>query len=355
MKNIKLRYKLISGFSVIILLLLITIGIYQSTVQNISMEFNHLMEQEILFVNYASQIKALMLESRRNEKDFILRLNNNYALQLDKKIQSLVETGHKIQSLAIQLKNKNNQDKASKIIQKAQEYQALFHKLTKAWKNKGLDNKSGLQGTFNKAVFELAQRMKQHQIDDLYLSFLRLWINEANFNKTGFADDRERLTENIEKFKQTLTNSTCHPETIKQINTQMYAYEEAFKAYIKDEFFYSVMKVSRENIEENLNSAYVPKAGELVLEIRKNEKDYLLWNDKKYLEATHQAIDTLFENFEKAKVDEEHSIAASKNLQVYQKALNALAEENKKIKQYESSMQSAAKSIETLDTVSEPS
>ena len=78
LRNLKLGYKLICGFGIVLTMLLVVIGIYQFTLGSTTGNFKGLMQEEIAIANHASEIEALMLQCRRNEKDFLMRLDKKY-------------------------------------------------------------------------------------------------------------------------------------------------------------------------------------------------------------------------------------------------------------------------------------
>ena len=88
-KNIKLSSKLIGGFSVILILLIGIAGLYHYAVSASSTDFNTLMDTEVAISNHANKAESLMLQCRRNEKDFLLRKDKKYLGKLESNIGDL--------------------------------------------------------------------------------------------------------------------------------------------------------------------------------------------------------------------------------------------------------------------------
>ncbi len=68
------------GFSsgITLLLLAAVMYIYHSTVTDVSGTFNDLLSREVEIANYVGEVESLMLQCRRNEKDFLLRKDLKY-------------------------------------------------------------------------------------------------------------------------------------------------------------------------------------------------------------------------------------------------------------------------------------
>ena len=72
-KNMKIGAKLIGGFGIVLVIFGLVAGIYQYSTSSTISGFKNLMENEVAISNHASEIEILMLQSRRNEKDFLAR------------------------------------------------------------------------------------------------------------------------------------------------------------------------------------------------------------------------------------------------------------------------------------------
>jgi methyl-accepting chemotaxis protein len=116
----------------------------------------HKAEENINALN-DQQLRADMLQLRRNEKDFMLRLNEKYIGKFNKNIthfyDGLANTSH-------------DSSKKSSIKASMTDYQKNFLKLVEGMKEKGLNSKSGVIGEMRKSI-HTAEELIKSTGDDL--------------------------------------------------------------------------------------------------------------------------------------------------------------------------------------------
>ena len=106
-------------------------------------------EVEKLLGNQEFKLLSNMLQLRRNEKDFMLRLDEKYLTRWQDNASTFVDNINE-SSLDSSLK--------SQVIKRLTVYQSSFENLVNAQKEMGLDSNSGIQGVMRATV---------HQVDDL--------------------------------------------------------------------------------------------------------------------------------------------------------------------------------------------
>ncbi len=342
----KLSSKLICGFGVSLILLSGAMAIYQDTIASFTQDFDTLMKEELKLDEFANEVKLLLLQSRKNESDFISYLDTAYAERLKSNIDQLIDRAMSIQKISQRAGYPEFSKNAGDIIEQAVIYLENFQEVAGACKTKGLTADCGLQGTFHKAVQELAEKMKQHQVDDLYQALMKLWINEKAFLQTGFATDQENLASAIKHYRTLIRKSLCNESVKDRLEKQLARYEAALEKYENDPMFYSIMQDAGQKMEKAILSVYVQRAEELVLDIRKNEKDYLLRGDEKYVQATHFSILKLLLRFKDSNVLPEYEQKATELLSTYKQAFDKLVVEDRKIDIYKNAMKESAEIIE---------
>jgi methyl-accepting chemotaxis protein len=102
------------------------------------------------------------------------------------------------------------------------------------------------------------------------------------------------------------------------------------------------------NLEESVGKLTSSEATILALQIRRNEKDYLLLGEEKYVKAVHQTGVSLLENLKKADLPRETFTSLEQTLQAYQGGFDALAAEDLKIAALAETMRNAVHKIEPL-------
>ncbi len=141
----------------------------------------------------------------------------------------------------------------------------------------------------------------------------------------------------LETYQQVLDESGCDEIFRQSQQKKLSAYRDAFSRYAATDEnsdirkqYYEDMRSSAQEMEDALLQVYVPRAEAMVLDIRRNEKDYLLREDEKYVKATHDSITDLLEAFKKRDMlqKNEHMKTA---IYAYKEAFDKLVAEDIKI------------------------
>ncbi len=344
--KMKLNAKLKYGFGIVICLLLGIMIIYQFSVETSSRQFGNLMNVELKLADHATQVKALMYACRSNEKDFLMYHDKKHVADLRDNVGLLKQKASSMEKLARRTGYDEESRKAASIASLADNYEDTFARIVESWERKGFTGATGLQGDFGSAAAQLAEKMKEHQVDDLYQAFLRMWVCEGEYRRTEYADAKEDFYASMDHYAALVSQTTCNQESKEKQLNALKEYRVAYEQYLEEEFFFSVMRVALEDMERALKEVYVPKAGELMLNIRKDEKDYLITGNETYVSDLHSSIDTLLDEFTKAGILEEHTESARILLDQYRNAFDLLVEEDNKIKVYKTSLEEVARSIE---------
>ncbi len=351
-KNLKISLKIGGGFGLVIGLLLIVMGLYQFVVQTTTGEFESLLNEEIAITNHADEITELMLQCRRNEKDFFIRLDKKYAGKLEKNVSKLIQEAQAIVALGTKFNKPEAVDQASLVITYAKTYHDLFKRLVASWEIKGLDHKSGLQGGFRSAAHALAGTMKGHQVDPLLVALLQMRRYEKDYLRTRSDKYKEKFFARIEDYEKLLGTSTGLKKSKQAQLTALSEYKAAFEKFLTDESqqdqMYQIMRSRAHTMGDAVKNILVPNAGALVLDIRKNEKDYLLRQDEKYIKKTHASIAALLTAMTGSGVLEEYVNNAEKVLNNYKKAFDGLVSENQNSIDLTAKMREAVHQIEPM-------
>ncbi|MCP4673183.1 MAG: chemotaxis protein [Desulfobacula sp.] len=246
----------------------------------------------------------------------------------------MVQKAREIEKLGKQLGKPEAVDQALLVITNANAYNDHFKKLVASWEIQGLDHKSGLQGQFRTAAQELAADVKDHQIDNLYVALLQMRRYEKDYIRTKSDKYKKKFLERINIYKELIEKSTCEANS-KQIQTQaLSSYETAFNKYLSDESsqdqMYQVMRSKASILEKAITDVLLPGAKALVLDIRKNEKDYILRADEKYYNQTLASINNLLNSATNSGLLQEHIDALKSILDSYKISFERLVAEKRK-------------------------
>ncbi len=293
-----------------------------------------------------------MLQSRRNEKDFLIRKDKTYVETLSHNIDSLKTEMEEVIRHAKQIGDKDLAARAADIIKDAKTYETAFQKLSTKWETRGLDHNSGLQGKFRVIAKQVAKDMRAYQVDDLFIAMLMVRRFEKDFVASRSDKYREKFTTAIETYKGLLETSSCDGTSKKQQEKALAEYSEAFRKFlaststdIQDQY-YQTMRAAAHKMEMAINDVFVPDAKAIFLDIRKNEKDYLLRMDNVYAKRVLAGIDNLVAVFRSSKVLQHHVDKTTNHLNEYANAFKRLVAEDKNIAALNQIMRTAIHKVE---------
>ncbi|GAB0056475.1 Bacteriohemerythrin [Candidatus Magnetaquicoccaceae bacterium FCR-1] len=154
--DMKLGHKLALVVGLPMLLLALAVWQYGSTLQRVLDGYDHLLNRVNRERGHSAAIGRWMLEARRSEKDFLLRLEPKYA----ERVGEMVEKARS-EARALAKVDDAGPETGNKIVMLLESYQRAFQGVVEAWKERGLNHESGSQGTLRKAVHTLETEAKK--------------------------------------------------------------------------------------------------------------------------------------------------------------------------------------------------
>lgn len=351
--NLKIKYKLGFGFGFVILLFICALSIYRYSNNLSTTSFKNLMHTEVEISNHAALLNENMLQSRRNEKDFLLRLDKKYLAKHQKNIAMIVKEAQLLKELADRSNLTQESELAQKVILQAKAYENDFKNIVNASEIKGLDHNSGLQGKFRKIVHGLSDAMKEHSKETLQTAFLMIRRYEKDYHRTRSEKYKKKLTQAISAYELLLNSGVHEEKSLSQQKKGLATYKTLISQFIKAEgdnnpALYNKARDAAKVMETGIGLVLVPGAKSLLLEIRKQEKDYLLRQNEKYIKKTHTALTNLVNAFKKAGVEKIHIEDTEKKVNQYKMAFDALVEEDKNIVGFKAKMRASVHKIEPI-------
>ncbi|WP_319584279.1 methyl-accepting chemotaxis protein [uncultured Pseudodesulfovibrio sp.] len=347
--GLKLRTKLMIGFGTASFLLLVVVALYQFANTASVRDFDRLLQEQVAISSHARQAEIAMLQCRRNEKDFLLRLDKKYVSTLEANLNRVKEQAAAIEPLATAIGQPELAGKARSVEAAAAEYMAAFQELVAAWERRGLTPDSGLQGTFRDVVHAAESSFERHQVQDLYIDmlFMRRW--EKDFHRTGADRYLSRLLDTMDRFEHDLSLKE-KSALLDDVAKELAAYRAAFDLFrtSRSEADYQVVRSVAGNVEKLLDSVFVPDVKGLLLMVRRGEKDYLLRGQEKYVHKTHASLEKLVAAFERSGADEKFVNEAVAMTKAYAVSFDALVAEDGRISEITERMRKAVHAIEPL-------
>ncbi|MBF0627658.1 MAG: methyl-accepting chemotaxis protein [Magnetococcales bacterium] len=177
--------------------------------------------------------------------------------------------------------------------------------------------------------------------------------SEKDFLLRKEAKYAEQLERASQEFTQDLARSSLPDELKKPLATQAERYLKSFQAAAaqtltgKGEGSNGYREIAHE-IEKSLQARYVPGLGRLYLELRKDEKDYQLRGDDKYVANVNQRLDAIGTLLASSTIPDEDKNSLGNAMQTYLHAFTALVEKDKEIEANMERMRAAIHAMEPL-------
>ncbi len=353
MKETPLSMKITLGFGLLIGVLCLVIWIYHFSVDSALSGYEDLLEKDITVAHHADNTVIYMLQCRRDEDNFLLHKDLQYLEKFRGNMARLREEIKAIIALTSATKLTEEHDAAARCLDNANKYENAFKALVEAWKIRGLDHNSGYQGKFRASAHTLASTAPEHEAGELFLALLQMRRHEKDYTRTKSDKYFKKFQNDIAGYRRLLEKSHCDTTALEAQLKALGEYETAFKQYLdagqsKDlqNQHYQNMRSAAQAMEDAIDRIYVPNAKALVLEIRKNEKDYLLRGNEKYIKKTHSSVSELFDAVKNTGILQKHVTDMETDLQSYKNAFDALVNTDKEIDILTAAMNAAAKQIE---------
>ena len=178
--KLRIGEKIYFGFGLVGLLFLIVIWQYHSTLQSSLNDYQYLNDFYGAKKDKLLSIEVGLLNARQSEKDFLLKQNISYAQSTLQQIQRAQEKTTQLSDI-----DPSAEKTANQLQQYLTNYLKHFQRVIEAWEKKGLNENSGLQGSFRNAVHALESIVSGLNNDKIYLDLLQLRRREKDYLLRG--------------------------------------------------------------------------------------------------------------------------------------------------------------------------
>jgi methyl-accepting chemotaxis protein len=303
----------------------------------------------------ARQAHAFVIESRvssmRSAADrFLLTRDLAYAEQtLDEAAKLRAETAElaKMDTASAQT--------AAAIRALADDFASRFEAIVTAWRTRGLDEDSGLQGAFREAVHELQARAAHYNVDQLYLLLLQVRRGEKDLGLRREPRYRDQVYALLDEMQATLGASELRADTKAALRDGIAAYGERFGRYAEAVLAGEPIDGGKgpfrdraHRIEDLLQAHYVPDLETAILQMRRREKDYLLRGDAQYIAMVDGIAADIAARIADSAVAGDQKSELLALLDNYRRDFNALVTQNERIGELTEEMFQAAARITPL-------
>tara|TARA_B100000073_G_scaffold346580_2_gene358319 strand:- start:498 stop:2483 length:1986 start_codon:yes stop_codon:yes gene_type:complete len=220
----------IGAINLIVFLGLLIVGITyfigNQKVQNIQEKLR--IEQQRLSI--IEDIKYEFLNSRRSEKDFLIRRDMKYAAKHDENAEKIAQYINEIKALNTAPEEIAQLDAIQNSYTKYVEQFALVRDNVIA---RGLTPSDGLEGALRKSVHNVETRLKEYSEDELTVIMLMMRRHEKDFLMRQDPKYVTRMDDRLAEFRSALSSSLIPDDAQSNIITLMESYHKDFKALAK--------------------------------------------------------------------------------------------------------------------------
>ncbi|WP_456385244.1 HAMP domain-containing methyl-accepting chemotaxis protein [Desulfolithobacter sp.] len=346
--NINLRTKFAFLFNGLLALFIMFLGASFYNTSRTERNFNELLNNDLAIVELAKDVRIHMLQTRTNEKNFMLKKKIDYLDQMKNEIQLLDKNLDEIIKIAGP-RYGDIKKMAHTIEKNAELYLRNFEALVDTSRKIGLDQDSGLRGQLKKTARDLQSFVRQHQVDELYLTLLSTRKLEKEYIRTKSERILEKLRSALDMLDEILTEGSFVPGFREELNKNLAEYKEALNRLVagEDDAYMDVIEHAV-HMEKSIGAIYVQGARGLALDISLHESQYLLHQDPQELQETIDALDNLVDAFDNGMVDEKYLTMVEEKTNSYKRALLALHKNNQAINTITGTLEQTGSKVESM-------
>jgi methyl-accepting chemotaxis protein len=232
------------------------------------------------------EIQTELSDARRAEADFLISQDETYVADVDRHVDRLRE-----KASALALVDEESRQTPEEIDTLIQTYQQRFQAIAEAWRVKGLDHDSGLQGAFRNSIHQLEAQAGNFKVGRLYLELLQIRRAEKDLGLRREVQYQEKARQLIQGFRDLVASSELTEEVKSRLYGEVSVYAEAFENYAEQVLGSGEtgggkgpFRQAAHRIEDILTAHFVPDLETNILQLRRREKDYLLRSDHRYVQ-----------------------------------------------------------------------
>ena len=339
--NLKLGPKLIGGFGSVLGLFICVMFLYHYSVRYTISNFSDLMDVEQAISDHSSKIKMYMLMSRAEENNFLKMLKLDHQKNLHTYMDEIQSEGKIAKNLAEESDNEKAAEQVETVLKSAASYRKDFDQVVEAMKVKGLDDNSGLKGEFYANVKKFMEDISLLDVGDYAEEMLIMEKLQAEYMLTKSPAIKKEIDDCVERFLFLSKKNRLNPvaemvsnlvdETIPKFHNNFKQLMGKGKGTTIADPNYKAMQENLTELGDVLAASNFKGAKTYALDIRFNEKSYLLSGDLSHVDAIKKIIEDIKEAFKYSKMDDDFKENARTNLDQYSKSLDTLVEVDKKI------------------------
>ncbi len=347
LSKLRIGEKIGLSFGLVGVLFLAVIWQYHSTLDRSLADYRGLIEIHDARKDLLLEIQAGILETRRAEKNFLLHREEAFAAEVSDRVGEVLALTAELAQI-----DEEAAQVAGEFSPLIETYLRRFEAIAEAWRNKGLDHNSGLQGAFRDAVHELEDLAGEFKVSSPYLQLLQVRRREKDLGLRREEAYRNQVFTLLGGLRQNIEDSGLAPDTKASLLEELGAYERSFEDYSQRVLAQEDIQGGKgpfrqaaHRIEAILRAHYIPDMERNILQLRRREKDYLLRDDKQYVEMAMREWQRITEQVEGSDISQEDKARLTALLAQYRRDFLALVEQNNRIDRLSNEMHEAVGQI----------
>ena len=225
--NLRIGEKIGLSFGLVGLLFLGVIWQYQMTLKQSLSDYQRLLDVFEAKKSLALNIERFMLEARRAENDFLIHRKEAAFGRVRQYVGRVREEAAKLKKIDAEALVAGEQ-----ISQYMKIYHTRFEAVAAAWREKGLDHNSGLQGRFRDRAHDLEDLLKTQNVPDLENNILQLRRREKDYLLRHDTQYVDMVKELVQIFRFQLAQSGIAAENKQKLYALLDDYHSDFIALV---------------------------------------------------------------------------------------------------------------------------
>lgn len=265
LNNISLSKKLIGGFGIVIILLIIVA--VSSVIKLNSMETGtkSLFDNEVTLGKKADDININLLQARRDEKNFLMQNDLAYMDKVKSSVNVIKNDVVDISKLDIGPEQKEN---ASNILSLIQGYENTFLEIVTLQKQIGLLEMEGLNGDLINQARDAEGDITNVSNTDALASFLQARRHEKNYVIRKEVLYQTKVHDAVDKAKKSISASQASDYEKTKANSKLDLYVATFDKFVS-------ISINRDKLEEELvnNARQIDVLAASIVTVSKTNQD----------------------------------------------------------------------------------
>ncbi len=347
-RKLRIGEKIGFGFGIVGVLFLGVIWGYHATLEQALNDYRQLHDMHGVRKTEAMLIESSMLRAQHAEKSFILGRDEAHARAVHGSLEQALAATRRLGAV-------EENPAAQRLGELIDGYGQRFQDVVDAWRLKGLDHDSGLQGAFRDSVHELEDMAERFKVDRLYLLLLQIRRGEKDLGLRREELYRARVLQLVEDFSAEVADSGLDEGMKARLLHEISVYRDTFEQYARTVLDdpqphagKGPFRQAAHRIEDLLGAHYLSGLGEDILQLRRREKDYLLRDDKQYVDMAIAKLDQMTGQVNRSAIAEDDRTRFVFLLDQYRRDFLALVSQNDRIERLHKDMLAAVAEIVDL-------